>query len=158
MSKQEKLIQISNWFLFLHIIYKLGVFVGCFVLLWMFSYMIGLNESTSESFSLVGAIIVTTVLLLNNILYWKNSGVYVTKQGDHIVKQGGWFVKEDKLLNGIIIANQVTRNPIDQLLGMASIQTGLFGDKHLTGVRYRDIQSYDDTMRSSMNGTFSSMF
>jgi len=62
------------------------------------------------------------------------------------------------LLNGVIIANQVTRNPIDQLLGMASIQTGLFGDKKLVGVKYKQIEKYDDAMRGEGNDVFSSIF
>ena len=156
--KREKVVSISNWYLLVQLIIATGIFLGGFVLFWMASYMIGLSESVGQVVSLVGAIAIVLVQMSNALLYWKNSGISVTKKGDHIVKQGGWFVKEDKLLNGIIIANQVTRNPIDQLLGMASIQTGLFGDKKLVGVKYKQIEKYDDAMRGEGNDVFSSIF
>ncbi len=158
MMKREKVVSISNWYLVLQLFFASGIFLGSFVLFWMASYMIGLSESVGQIVSLFGAFSIMLVRLTNALLYWKNSGIYVTKKGDHIVKQGGWFVKEDKLLNGVIIANQVTRNPIDQLLGMASIQTGLFGDKKLAGVRYKDIQKYDDAMRGEGNEVYNSIF
>lgn len=156
--KREKVVSISNWYLLVQLIFASGIFLGSFVFFWMASYMIGLSESASEMLGLLGAILIVLVWLSNALLYWKNSGISVTKKGDHIVKQGGWFVKEDKLLNGVIIANQVTRNPIDQLFGMASIQTGLFGDKKLVGVKYKQIEKYDDAMRGEGADVFSSIF
>lgn len=158
MNNSEKVVRISVWYLVLNLFSKIGIWIGAFAFLWMFSYMIGLSDNTSQTISLFGSGILTLALLSNNLLYWKNSGISVTKKGDHVVKQGGWFVKEDTLINGVIIANQVKRNPIDQIFGMASIQTGLFSNKMLSGVRYKDLQAYNDKMRAGSGGTFSSMF
>lgn len=158
MNKSNKLVGISIWYLLLKLVITVAIFIGLFVFFWMASYMIGVADSLSGSLSSSIAGCITVVLFIGNILYWKNSGIYITKNKDHIVKLAGWFSKEDKLLNGVIIANQVTRNPLDQLFGTASIQTGLFGDRKLVGVKYKDLGKYDDAMRGDGNDTFSSIF
>jgi hypothetical protein len=48
----------------------------------------------------------------------------------------------------VIIANQVERGPIGQILNMATLTSGIFADRTLVGVNYSDIKNYDELMRS----------
>ena len=124
----------------------------------VFTIMFSQNDQLVLTLSTVFSGIFSIVFLIGYSLYWKQSGIYVTKQGDHIVKWGGWVTKEDKLLNGVIIANQVERGPIDQILGMATLTSGIFAHRKLVGVRYADIRKYDELMRSGNPNKVTSFF
>lgn len=107
------------------------------------------NKYLPFTLSAILPILTFIYFTINNILYWNYSGIYVNDGGDHVVYIAGFQSKEDKLLNGTIIANQVTRGPFEQLLGIATMTTGVFENRPIHGVRYKDIKTYDDLMRSS---------
>lgn len=154
----SKLISISPWFLVINIVYQVVIGWIVFIFLSALAYMFEFPPPFSQLFSFGGSSIYIIIAFTNSLLYWLHSGIFVSAHGDHLVKQGGWFVKEDRLLNSVVISSQIKRNPLDLLFGMASIQTGLFSHKLLKGVRYKDIQNYDATMRGGMHHSHVSMF
>ncbi len=157
MQERQKVVGISNWYLLFRIIWRLGLFLFAFVITWIALYGILGDTAANGQTSLIFSIGIISVLFIGDLLYWKQSGIFVNKGGDHIVRLGGWISKEDKLLNGAIISNQVERGPIDQIFGMASMTIGLFGNRKIKGVKYNEIESYDDMMRDSSD-SFTSMF
>lgn len=94
---------------------------------------------------------------VNNLLYWSKSGVYVSDKGDHIVYIAGLNSKEDKLLNMSVVANQITRGPLEQIFGVATMTTGLFENRPISGIRYADIKAYDDMMRNNTPSNMNSV-
>lgn len=154
----KKIVSISNWYYVLRLLISLSAFILSFIFFWMiFTVTFTQNDQLILTLSTVFSGILSIVFLIGYSLYWKQSGIYVTKDGDHIVKWGGWVAKEDKLLNGVIIANQVERGPLDQILGMATLTLGTFANRKLVGVRYADIKKYDDLMRSGNPNRFTSI-
>lgn len=155
----NKVVSISNWYFLFHCLFRLCIFLTLFLIVaTALAVAYPNNDKIALQIGALFSIVITALFVANDVMYWKQSGIYVHDDGDHVVKIGGFFAKESKLLNGTIIANEVTRNPIDQLLGMGSISTGLFGNKKLAGVRYKEIEHYDDLMRSGSEERFSTMF
>lgn len=135
---------------------------GCLMLFLMFLIILeGYDvEYTNKSLPIIIAAVLPVLVFLyvsvNHLLYWSKSGVYVNEGGDHIVYLAGLHAKEDKLLNGVVIANQISQGPLEQLFGIATMTTGLFENRPIAGVRYRDIKTYEDLMRSgNLNGVVS---
>ncbi len=150
-TQNKKVIGISNWFFF----YKMFVLVsGCFMLFSMFLIILDgaevgyIHKSLPVILAAILPILVLLYVSVDYLLYWSKSGVYVNESGDHIVYLAGLHSKEDKLLNGVVIANQISRGPLKQLFVIATMTTGLFENRPIAGVRYRDIKTYDDLMRS----------
>jgi hypothetical protein len=158
--QNKKVIGISNWFLF----YKMFILIsGCLMLFLMFLIILEgtevgyINKSLPVILAAILPIIVFLYVFVDYLLYWSKSGVYVNDGGDHIVYLAGLHTKEDKLLNGVVIANQISRGPFEQLFGIATMTTGLFENRPIAGVRYRDIKAYDDLMRSGNPNGMASM-
>jgi membrane protein YdbS with pleckstrin-like domain len=157
--QNKKVIGISNWYFF----YKMTILIsGCLMLFLMFLIILeGYDvEYTNKSLPIIIAAVLPVLVFLyvsvNHLLYWSKSGVYVNEGGDHIVYLAGLHAKEDKLLNGVVIANQISQGPLEQLFGIATMTTGLFENRPIAGVRYRDIKTYEDLMRSgNLNGVVS---
>lgn len=161
MNKTEnRIIKISNWYLLGKLLFSL-LFWLVLSLIFLFVSSIQVNNSGNQSYSfLIMPTILSLVLFFNYFLYWRITGIYINSQNDHIIKIGGYFFKENKLLNGVIISNSVSRNPFDQIFGTATLQVGMFfdSDDSLHGVRYKDIKNYDDQMRQGISETFTSIF
>lgn len=105
MNKTKRVISISNWYYFFRVIISVSVLYFAYI---FFSAVV--YELRYVLTGLLGII-----LFVQYTLYWLKSGIYITSEGDHIVKWAGWVAKEDKLLNGVVISNQVVRGPLDQL-------------------------------------------
>ncbi|MGB4965923.1 MAG: hypothetical protein WBO77_02330 [Microgenomates group bacterium] len=148
MNKTKRVISISNWYYFFRVIISVSVLY--------FAYMFFSAVVYELRYVLTG--LLGIILFVQYTLYWLKSGIYITSEGDHIVKWAGWVAKEDKLLNGVVISNQVVRGPLDQLLGMATLTTGIFAARKLIDVRYADIGKYDELMRQGSTQTFVSPF
>lgn len=158
-NNENKIVRISNWYLLTAI--PLLIVNLLFVFIFFFLAGIALTEGNLSQSGLIGLWITLFFglgICLNTFLYWKSSGIYINSNGDHIVKIGGVISKEDKLLNGVIRTNQVERGPFDQLFGMAKISTGLFGNKKLSGVVYKDIKNYDQKMRGNLSNKINTLF
>ncbi len=158
--QNKKVIGISNWFFF----YKIfTLFSSCFILFLVFLIILEGAEigHTNKGLTAILAAIIPVLVFLyffvDYLLYWSKSGVYVNDGGDHVVYLAGLHAKEDKLLNGAVIANQISRGPFEQLFGIATMTTGLFENRPIAGVRYRDIKAYDDLMRSGNPNGMASM-
>lgn len=157
-TQSGKVISISVWYLVIKLVIKLGIFVLLFLGILLLLKMFGSDSSSAMNGALLSSLLIAFIMFMGDLLYWKRSGVFINDEGDHMMKQGGWFVSEDKLLNGVVVANQVTRSPMDQLFGMATINAGILKNRPLTGVNYADIKNYDATMRKGMKGKFSTIF
>lgn len=148
MNNSKKVISISNWYYFFRVLIAIAVLYV--------AYMV-FSAVTYELRNILTGIL-AVILFVQYTLYWLKSGIYITSEGDHIVKWAGWVAKEDKLLNGVIVSNQVVRGPLDQLLGMATLTTGILAARKLIDVRYSDIQKYDELMRGKGPEKFVSQF
>lgn len=159
-TKKEKVVAISGWYFLQKIIVNLGIFLIFFFLFSILFLMFASSDPNLGLKSLILSGIVSLLVLFNDLLYFSQSGIYITDKGDHVIKIGGYFSQESKLLNGIVVANNVRRGPLDQLFGLATIQAGMFQDtdKSLVGVRYKNIEKYDDMMRSGGLEKFISFF
>lgn len=154
----KKVVSISNWYYFFRVLISIFSYLLFFIFFWMlFGIVFSENDLLAVQVSLAVSGISSVIILIGYSLYWMQSGIYITQEGDHIVRWGGWIAKEDKLLNGIIVANQVERGPVDQLLNMATLSSGIFGHRKLVGVKYSDIKNYDAAMRSGSSHKFTSI-
>lgn len=144
MIKTQRVIAISNWYYFLRVLISISVLYFAHMFFSAVVYELR-NVFTG---------ILAVFLFVKYTLYWLKSGIYINSNGDHIVKWAGWISKEDKLLNGVIVSSQIVRGPLDQLLGMATITTGIMAARKLIDVRYSDIQKYDDLMRQGSSQKF----
>ncbi len=146
-EKENRVIKVSSIYLMLKLVFRLTVFFA----LYMPSLFFFLNAYPSMTFGFLWAgffpLLVCLPFVISDLLHWKKSGVFITDKGDHIVRVGGLRMTQYTLLNGVIIANQVNRGMLDQIFGMATIKTGIVGDRSLSGVLYSDIDSYNDLMR-----------
>ncbi len=161
MNKTEnRIVRISNWYLVGRLFFTLLCWLALSVLFLIISFT-QVNNFENQSYSfLILPTIFSLILFFNYFLYWRKTGIYINSKNDHIIKIGGYFSKENKLLNGVIIANSVHRNPFDQIFGTATLRVGMFFDSNdsLHGVRYKDIKNYDDQMRQGTSETFTSIF
>jgi hypothetical protein len=149
MKNQTKIVSISNWYYFFRVLISVFCFLPFFIFFWILLTVISVpSDKLIVELSAMFSVILCLIIFIGYTLYWKQSGIYINKEGDHIVKWGGWIAMEDKLLNGVIIANQVERGPIGQILNMATLTSGIFADRTLVGVNYSDIKNYDELMRS----------
>lgn len=155
--KENKVVGISNWFLCVKLIVNIGVLTLVFIFSSLFLSSAYPNIANVELYGFYFAIIVSFVLFIGDLLYWKRSGIYYTNN-NHLVRRGGWMFEEHKLLNTVVIANQVYRSPLDQLLGTATIHAGILQTrKNLYGVRLKDIKKYDDLMQANSIQTTSTV-
>lgn len=116
-----------------------------------------LSETALKAMSGIVPFLIFLYVFLDYYLYWRNSGVYLTDSGDHIVYIAGIHSKEDKLLNSVVIANQIRRGPFEQLFGIATMTTGVFENRPIAGIRYKDIKNYDELMRAKPANGVASM-
>ncbi len=124
----------------------------------IFAFIYQSDQNKAMTYGLIVDGLICLVIFFGDFLYWKNSGIYLDN-GDHTVRTGGWYSEENKLLGGVVIANSVTRSPVDQILGMATIQARIWGrNKGLVGIKYADIKKYDDRMRKGSGFNITSMF